>query len=441
METADLGLGDHLVKDCKNNNLRTSAPNGKLSLESVATPSSPACSRKRKVDHQDAIECCPTPVKRRFEARTLINELETEGGRFLCWCSEWIPLKNGTRVSLEHWEKHFLTCQHLKAKGITSFEDILSTAMEELDSPEIKSESDIESDNESLLPLVPVDAPGISEKEEMELSDRGRGGVACADNTRSVQDTVNGEDNRPQNSTELRSSVQSLLKKRRPNRTEAERVQDFLDDPQVKELEPDTTARRSHNATPIAGTSQLAPSTQGETASLNSSSPQPTVDVKVPPANTHPSLQISSLTLEQPCSSKSTCNPKTRRPRLTDAENRKAVLEADLNAASVEPHRVLCALCKKWVKLRPNSTYCSAPWQNHIRRCMAKLDKKALKAQSNGNESKGLTVNPSEDELILTAPANQMTSRRRGRPSKNHVAQKPDENNSESDGSYESEEE
>lgn len=38
------------------------------------------------------------------------------------------------------------------------------------------------------------------------------------------------------------AKLQGLRRRKRPNRTEAERVQDFLDDPQVKEIEPVTTS-------------------------------------------------------------------------------------------------------------------------------------------------------------------------------------------------------
>lgn len=34
--------------------------------------------------------------------------------------------------------------------------------------------------------------------------------------------------------------------------------------------------------------------------------------------------------------------------------------------------RVLCASCDKWIRLRPNSTFCSIPWDAHRKSCLAK---------------------------------------------------------------------
>jgi hypothetical protein len=33
---------------------------------------------------------------------------------------------------------------------------------------------------------------------------------------------------------------------------------------------------------------------------------------------------------------------------------------------------VLCGSCNKWIRLRPNSTYCSIPWESHRKSCLAK---------------------------------------------------------------------
>ncbi len=37
--------------------------------------------------------------------------------------------------------------------------------------------------------------------------------------------------------------------------------------------------------------------------------------------------------------------------------------------AQFEPYRVLCASCDKWIRLRPNSTYSSIPWDAHRKSC------------------------------------------------------------------------
>jgi len=86
----------------------------------------------------------------------------------------------------------------------------------------------------------------------------------------------------------------------------------------------------------------------------SSSSPQP--------------LSAASL----PDSSLSTSAPNTTgsESRRRNAEQRAAQLRADPLLAQVEPHRVFCALCRKWVQLRQDSTFCAYPWQQHRSKCV-----------------------------------------------------------------------
>lgn len=63
--------------------------------------------------------------------------------------------------------------------------------------------------------------------------------------------------------------------------------------------------------------------------------------------------------------------PKRRRAKRTEDE-RIAYLRSDPYVAAFEPYRVLCASCDKWIRLRPNSTYCSIPWDAHRKSCLAK---------------------------------------------------------------------
>ncbi|TFK21655.1 hypothetical protein FA15DRAFT_69738 [Coprinopsis marcescibilis] len=62
---------------------------------------------------------------------------------------------------------------------------------------------------------------------------------------------------------------------------------------------------------------------------------------------------------------------KRRRAKRTEDE-RIDYLRADPYVAQFEPYRVLCASCDKWIRLRPNSTYCSIPWDAHRKSCLAK---------------------------------------------------------------------
>lgn len=85
-----------------------------------------------------------------------------------------------------------------------------------------------------------------------------------------------------------------------------------------------------------------------------SSSPQP------PSATPLPDQPLST-------SVSSTTGSESRR---RNAEQRAAQLRADPLLAQVEPHRVFCALCRKWVQLRQDSTFCAYPWQQHRSKCV-----------------------------------------------------------------------
>ncbi|KAH9989918.1 hypothetical protein BJV74DRAFT_878122 [Russula compacta] len=92
---------------------------------------------------------------------------------------------------------------------------------------------------------------------------------------------------------------------------------------------------------------------------LASSSPQP------PSA---PQLSDPSLSTPAPSSGSES--------RKRNAEQRAALLRADPLLAQVEPHRVFCALCRKWVQLRQDSTFCAYPWQQHRSKCVIRHEKK-----------------------------------------------------------------
>ncbi|KAF8553015.1 hypothetical protein OG21DRAFT_1311843 [Imleria badia] len=63
--------------------------------------------------------------------------------------------------------------------------------------------------------------------------------------------------------------------------------------------------------------------------------------------------------------------PKRRRAKRSE-EERIDYLRADPYVAQFEAYRVLCASCDKWIRLRPNSTYCSIPWDAHRKSCLSK---------------------------------------------------------------------
>ena len=89
-------------------------------------------------------------------------------------------------------------------------------------------------------------------------------------------------------------------------------------------------------------------------------SAQPSCSPQPPPA----------VSLPDPPFSTSAPNTTGSESRRRNAEQRAAQLRADPLLAQVEPHRVFCALCRKWVQLRQDSTFCAYPWQQHRSKCV-----------------------------------------------------------------------
>lgn len=56
--------------------------------------------------------------------------------------------------------------------------------------------------------------------------------------------------------------------------------------------------------------------------------------------------------------------------RRRNAEQRAAQLRSDPLVGEVEPNRVFCSLCQKWVQLRQDSSYCAYPWLQHRGKCL-----------------------------------------------------------------------
>ncbi|KZT25293.1 hypothetical protein NEOLEDRAFT_1241778 [Neolentinus lepideus HHB14362 ss-1] len=83
----------------------------------------------------------------------------------------------------------------------------------------------------------------------------------------------------------------------------------------------------------------------------------------------------------------STPDPKTGR-RL-NAEQRAAFLRADPLAARVEPNRVFCGVCAKWVQLRQDSTYCAYPWVMHRGKCVRRRERRQEREASGVGEGEG----------------------------------------------------
>ncbi|KAN0088339.1 hypothetical protein V8E55_005396 [Tylopilus felleus] len=72
--------------------------------------------------------------------------------------------------------------------------------------------------------------------------------------------------------------------------------------------------------------------------------------------------------------------PPAHESRRRNAEQRAATLRGDALVGEVEPNRVFCTLCKKWVQLRQDSSYCAYPWLQHRGKCLTRHERRAQKA-------------------------------------------------------------
>ena len=84
-------------------------------------------------------------------------------------------------------------------------------------------------------------------------------------------------------------------------------------------------------------------------------------------------ITVAEPVLYTPETPSETVVPKTKRRRAKRTEGERIeYLRSDPYVAQFEAYRVLCASCDKWIRLRPNSTYCSIPWDAHRKSCLAK---------------------------------------------------------------------
>ncbi|KAF9073299.1 hypothetical protein BDP27DRAFT_1360483 [Rhodocollybia butyracea] len=100
---------------------------------------------------------------------------------------------------------------------------------------------------------------------------------------------------------------------------------------------------------------------------------------------------------------------KRRRAKRTE-EERIAYLRADPYVAQFEAYRVHCRSCEKWIRLRPNSTYCSIPWDAHRKSCLSKkITNKNTYALDERNSlfSKDPDVRKFDAERVLCAVCDQ----------------------------------
>lgn len=98
----------------------------------------------------------------------------------------------------------------------------------------------------------------------------------------------------------------------------------------------------------------------------------------VSPTSPHIPSPVQLLRQSNPLSPSSfhDLNPANYAPahesRRRNAEQRASTLRADALIGEVEPNRVFCSLCQKWVQLRQDSSYCAYPWLQHRGKCLAR---------------------------------------------------------------------
>lgn len=94
------------------------------------------------------------------------------------------------------------------------------------------------------------------------------------------------------------------------------------------------------------------------------------------PRSSHPPLPLSSLHSSLSPQHFKDLNPANFPPahesRRRNAEQRQAALRADPLLEEIEPNRVFCKLCHKWVQLRQDSSFCAYPWVQHRGKCVAR---------------------------------------------------------------------
>ena len=79
-------------------------------------------------------------------------------------------------------------------------------------------------------------------------------------------------------------------------------------------------------------------------------------------------LAVAASTKASPNMKRSAAASGPRAPKLRESDRREQ-LEKDDWITKVEPHRVLCAGCKKWKSLHPKTTYAYRNWEQHKMLC------------------------------------------------------------------------
>lgn len=132
------------------------------------------------------------------------------------------------------------------------------------------------------------------------------------------------------------------------------------------------SSREQHVPTPSTSSSH-----HRHPHSYSSSSKPTSPNLRTPISTpTHPRTQSTCHSESPPSYHEPGYHPTNLAPahesRRRNAEQRAATLRADKLIGEVEPNRVFCSLCEKWVQLRQDSSFCAYPWLQHRGKCLAR---------------------------------------------------------------------
>ncbi|KAG6335796.1 hypothetical protein ID866_3292 [Astraeus odoratus] len=150
---------------------------------------------------------------------------------------------------------------------------------------------------------------------------------------------------------------------------------------------PPRSGQRELSALQSADVRQPGPSTV-----VSASIPKPASALPVSPSSSFKDLTPTSF-------------PPAQESRRRNAEQRAATLRADPLIDEVEPNRVFCTLCKKWVQLRQDSSYCAYPWLQHRTKCLARHERRAQKAAQTAESRTKNGGHQADDENITDGDA------------------------------------
>ena len=136
-------------------------------------------------------------------------------------------------------------------------------------------------------------------------------------------------------------------------------------------LPPNTGMLTSSDGQPIPPSHMLRSSPSSPAASSASPASEP------PQSQARPSGASGAFTepkakAKTNASSSVPVPPSKRRRAKRSEEERIQYLRSDPYVAQFDAYRVLCGSCNKWIRLRPNSTFCSIPWDAHRKSCLAR---------------------------------------------------------------------